>query len=124
MSSYNYNKDKIKSELTIDQIAELVSELHGEPIKNGNVLVCKTIAAGIVRRVDVDNIDFALVGIIEAGEGVKIVALNDDVRRFAVVVFDSLVLHLLQNGDLVFGFAFKTFGHVEPYQTVTLFFYL
>ncbi len=77
---------------------------------------------GIVGRVDIDNINLALVGIIETREGVVVVALNDDVRRFAVVVFDSLVLHLLQHGDLVFGFAFKPFWHVEPYKSVTLLF--
>lgn len=52
MPNYNYNKDKIKSELTIDQVAELVSELHGEPIKNGNVLVCKTICHNSIQELD------------------------------------------------------------------------
>ena len=40
---YEYDIDKIKAELTIEQIEELVAELHGEPIKKGDILVCKTI---------------------------------------------------------------------------------
>lgn len=41
--SYSYDKDLIKNELTLDQIAEIVSEFHGEPIKKGETLICKTI---------------------------------------------------------------------------------
>lgn len=38
-----YDKDKIKNELEIDQIEELLNELGAEPINKGNHLVCKTI---------------------------------------------------------------------------------
>lgn len=41
-----YDKDKIKQSLSIDQIFDLVSELGGEPIKKGNILICKTICHG------------------------------------------------------------------------------
>lgn len=40
---YEYDKDQIKQELTLEQVAELVSELGGEPIEKDNTLVCKTI---------------------------------------------------------------------------------
>lgn len=38
-----YDKDKIKSELTIEQVADLMNELGGEPQQQNGVLVCKTI---------------------------------------------------------------------------------
>lgn len=39
------NKDlkEIKNELDIDQVADLVAELGGEPQQKGNILICKTI---------------------------------------------------------------------------------
>lgn len=50
--NYSYDKDKIKSELTIEQVAELVSELHGEPIKQGSTLICKTICHNKISELD------------------------------------------------------------------------
>ena len=38
-----YNKDKIKNELTIEQVADLVAELGGEPQQKDDILLCKTI---------------------------------------------------------------------------------
>jgi len=38
-----YDKDKIKRELTIAQVADLVNELGGEPQEQNGVLICKTI---------------------------------------------------------------------------------
>lgn len=38
-----YNKDEIKQSLTIEQIEHLVSELGGEPMRHGNLLICRTI---------------------------------------------------------------------------------
>lgn len=38
-----YNKDEIKSNLSIEDVAELVAELHGEPQNRGSYLICKTI---------------------------------------------------------------------------------
>lgn len=40
---YQYDKDKIKQELTINQVADFVAELGGEPIERNGILVCKTI---------------------------------------------------------------------------------
>lgn len=40
---YSYDKDNIKNSLTIEQIDTLVSELGGEPIREGDVLRCRTI---------------------------------------------------------------------------------
>lgn len=41
---YNYNKDEIKQSLTIDQVADYLNELGGEPLPQGdNILTAKTI---------------------------------------------------------------------------------
>lgn len=37
------DKDKIKNELTIEQIESLTAELGAEPIRKNNILICKTI---------------------------------------------------------------------------------
>ena len=45
--TYKYNKDKIKSELSIEQVRDLVAELGGEPYPvQGNCFVSKTICHG------------------------------------------------------------------------------
>ena len=38
-----YNKDEIKNNLSIEEVADLVAELHGEPQNKGSYLICKTI---------------------------------------------------------------------------------
>lgn len=38
-----FEKDDIKNSLTIFQIADLVAELGGEPIRHGEILMCRTI---------------------------------------------------------------------------------
>lgn len=43
MRQYDYDKDNIKSTLTINQIQELVAEFGGEPRLQNEILVCKTI---------------------------------------------------------------------------------
>ena len=39
------------------------------------------ILAGVVGRIDVDDVDFSGVGIGQSGEGFEVVALDDDVVR-------------------------------------------
>ncbi len=41
-----FTKDDIKNNLTIEQIADLVAELGGEPIRNNGLLMCRTICHG------------------------------------------------------------------------------
>ena len=43
---YDYNKDEIKNNLTIEQIEELLVEFGGEPIRKGETLISKTICHG------------------------------------------------------------------------------
>lgn len=40
---YNYDKDKIKNNLTIEQVADLVNELGGEAYDRDSMLLCRTI---------------------------------------------------------------------------------
>ena len=46
MPNYTYNKDEIKNNLTIDQVASIVAEFGGDPQIQGEVLVSKTICHG------------------------------------------------------------------------------
>lgn len=41
--AYGYDKDDIKENLTIEQIADMVTTLGGSPEQRGNTLVCETI---------------------------------------------------------------------------------
>lgn len=41
-----FTKDDIKNNLTIDQISDIVAELGGEPIRHGELLMCRTICHG------------------------------------------------------------------------------
>lgn len=43
---YSYNKDEIKNSLTIEQVEDFVAELGGEPQRQGDVLMCRTICHG------------------------------------------------------------------------------
>lgn len=43
---YKYDKDELKENLTIEQIADLVAELGGEPITYNNFITAKTICHG------------------------------------------------------------------------------
>ena len=43
MNSYQYDKDKIKNSLTIEQVFDLVSDLGGEPVMNTGFFVSETI---------------------------------------------------------------------------------
>lgn len=45
MNSYQYDKDKIKESLSIDQVFDLVAELGGEPrmVADGNLFISRTI---------------------------------------------------------------------------------
>lgn len=46
MPEYNYDKNSIKENLTVDQVKDLVAELGGEPIMQNNILISKTICHG------------------------------------------------------------------------------
>ena len=41
-----FTKDDIKNNLTIEQISDIVAELGGEPIRHGDLLMCRTICHG------------------------------------------------------------------------------
>ena len=46
MQIYDYDKDAIKNNLTIEQVRDLIAELGGEPQLQHEVLLCKTICHG------------------------------------------------------------------------------
>ena len=41
--TYEYDKDKIKNELTLDQIEEVLNEFDAEPELRGEIIVSKTV---------------------------------------------------------------------------------
>ena len=43
MTFYDYDKNMIKENLTIEQICEFLNEFHAEPIINNNIIIAKTI---------------------------------------------------------------------------------
>ena len=42
----NFNKDEIKNSLSIEQVESLIAELGGDPRRQGDLLVCRTICHG------------------------------------------------------------------------------
>lgn len=44
--TYDYNLEEIKENLTLEQVADIVAELGGEPRPQGEALICKTICHG------------------------------------------------------------------------------
>ena len=46
MQIYDYDKDAIKNNLTIEQVRDLIAELGGEPQLQHEILLCKTICHG------------------------------------------------------------------------------
>ena len=44
-----------------------------------SVVIDEILVPGVVRRIDVDDVDFSGVGIGKSGEGFEVVALDDDV---------------------------------------------
>ena len=44
--TYEYDKDFIKSDLSLEQIEELLSELGGDPERKGDIIVSRTICHG------------------------------------------------------------------------------
>lgn len=46
MAKYDYDKDEIKNSLDLNQIADIVAELGGEPIVQNEIILCKTICHG------------------------------------------------------------------------------
>ena len=88
------------------------------------VLIGEAIAACVVRGINVDDVNFSLVCVLQAGECVVIVTLNQDVCRLLTIIGERFVFHLLQDGDFVFGGFFKGLGHINPCEAVALFFNL
>jgi hypothetical protein len=43
---YDYNKDEIKNNLTIEQVIDFIAELGGEPNPQSEIILCKTICHG------------------------------------------------------------------------------
>ncbi|MGN1275316.1 MAG: hypothetical protein ACI4UF_12090 [Thermoguttaceae bacterium] len=80
----------------------------------------KTIRAGIVRRIDVDDVHPAAVGVVQARQSVIIVPLDQNVARFAVRVVDLSFRDFLKNRYPVFTLLFKPFRYVKPDQTIPL----
>ena len=46
LENYDYDKQQIKENITVDQMMEFLTELHAEPMIMGDVIVCRTICHG------------------------------------------------------------------------------
>jgi len=85
------------------------------------VTVAETIRAGVVRRVDVDDVHLAAVRVVQARQRVVVLPFDQNMARFAVVGADLFFGDFFKNRDPVFTLLFKFFRNIEPDQTVTLF---
>ena len=85
------------------------------------VVVDEVFVACVVGRVDVDNIDFAGVGVGQRGECFEVVALDKDVvRRIVSAIGEGLRLVLDEHRQLVAQPFLHVFLFVLPHQAVSL----
>ncbi len=85
------------------------------------VLVGEAVATCVVGRINVNHINFSFVCILQAGERMVIVTLNQDMCGLLTTIGERFIFHLLQDGDFVFGGFFKCFGHVYPREAIAVF---
>ena len=83
------------------------------------VVIDEVAVAGVVGRVDIDDVDAALVGVGEGGEGFEVVALDKDVvggggRRAGDVAFR----HFVEYGQVGAEAFFHLLGVVLPHKAV------
>ena len=67
----------------------------GKLVEYTLVLIHKTIRTGVVRRINIDDIYLSLMGIVETCEGVKIITLNQNMSRFAIIIGNGFLFYLL-----------------------------
>ncbi|MDO4858443.1 MAG: hypothetical protein Q4A17_10925 [Thermoguttaceae bacterium] len=84
------------------------------------VTIRKTVGPGIVRRIDVDDVHPAAVGIVQARQSVVIVPLDQNMARLPIRVMDRPFRDFLKNWYPVFALLFKPFRYVKPDQTIPL----
>ena len=86
---------------------------------NITVIVLEVLIAGVIRRVNVDYIYFAFVGVGKRGECVQVVALNEDMIGRIVSIADyCTIFYLGKNRQLGFELRFYRFGLVLLHQPV------
>ena len=85
------------------------------------VIIDKILVAGVVRRIDVDDINFSFVRIGKGGQGFEVVALNKDMAgRIGILTDNSLAGIFNQPRQFLAEPFLHVFGLVFPYQTIFL----
>ena len=86
------------------------------------VLVSKSIRTRVIRRINVDNINFATVSVIQASECVVVVAFDNHMgwsasqRAFRI---NRLFGNIFENWNFVFGILVKGFWNIHPIEPIT-----
>lgn len=86
------------------------------------VLVSKSIRARVIRRINIDDINFATVGVIQASECMVVVAFDNHMGRSAsqrAFCIDRLFGDFFENWNFVFGILVKSFWNIHPVKPIT-----
>ena len=86
------------------------------------VLVSKSIRTRVVRWINVDNINFATVSVIQASECVVVVAFDNHMGRSArqrTFRIYGLFSDFFKNWNFVFGILVKSFWNIHPVEPIT-----
>ena len=86
------------------------------------VLVSKSIRTRVIRWINVDDINFATVSVIQASECVVVVAFDNHMGRFScqrTFRIYGLFSDLFENWNFVFGILVKGFRNVHPVEPIT-----
>ena len=88
---------------------------------NIGIVIDKVFVAGIIRRVYVYNINFALMGVGKCGQGFEIITFNQDmIGSIRACISQRSVFVLNEHRKFVEQTLLYIFGLILPYQTIFL----
>ena len=85
-------------------------------INKTTITVSESITAGIVWRIEVNNVNLIPVRVVQTCQRMVVVAFYQDMCRFSVIVVYSQFGHFFQHGNTVLAFLLECLWHVYPRQ--------
>ncbi len=80
------------------------------------IFICKSITASIVRGININHIDFPMMRVVQASQGMVIISLDEYMGRLAIIVFDGKFGDFFKDWDFVFTLCIERLGHIHPMQ--------
>ena len=85
------------------------------------IVVDKILVTRVVRRININHIDFTIMGIAEGSESFEVVALYKDmIGGISIIADDGTVCHFLEHRQFVLQTRLNLLGLVLPHKTILL----